>query len=517
MRVGLHLDPSRLLRWHLWLAEALAENPGNEISCSFGSDHHPLPLNCRTLLELERLVYRVRGDGATDSVPAALRALAPSTTAPDVVVNLSGEEPATSERRVLTPLFNGVPGEIGALAALANGEDLLVELHDTASPWAPWRARPASADRNVLAATLDGTLSCAVLLILKALREEGRPAACDVARPRTTGPPRPPPAALIWASGRMASKAISLLNIIARGGKMWGVGWRLDGGTSLLDKGNAAFQVLAGDAGSYLADPFPFTHQGQDFIFVEQYSFRKKRGCIAVARANRDGTAGEPRIVLEEPHHLSYPFVFERDGQIWMIPESGEASNVSLYRAIEFPHRWAREACLIDRIEAYDCTPLFRNGRCWFFVSPRQWRSTSWDVLDIYRAESLTAPWVPHAANPILIDASLSRPAGAFIEHGGQVLRPVQNCLRGYGDAITLCRIDALRLSGFSQTPVGVIRAAGFGCHTYNRRSGLEVIDMFGRTTGLREVTASYEPLSPGVAVAAERRPARSSMPAGLA
>ncbi|MCC8980009.1 hypothetical protein [Bradyrhizobium acaciae] len=469
------------------------------------------------LIELERLVFRARGDGATDSIPAALRALAPSTTAPDIVINLSGEEAVIPARRVLTPFFNGIPGEVGVLAALANNEDLLVELHDTTCPRGPWTARPASADRDVLAVTLDGTLSCAVLLILKALREERPPAASDTPRPRMTEPPGPPSSALIWASGRVASKAVSLLNIVARGGKMWGVGWRRDEGRSLLDTGQAVFKVLAADADSYLADPFPFSHRGQDFIFVEQFSYRKKRGCIAVARVSRDGTASEPRIVLEEPHHLSYPFVFERDGQIWMIPESGAARNVSLYRAVEFPDRWVREACLIDRVEAYDCTPLFRDGGCWFFVSPKRWGSTSWDVLDVYRAESLTGPWLHHAANPILIDASLSRPAGAFIEHGGQILRPVQNCSRGYGDAVTLCRIDALGLSEFAQTPVGVVRAAGFGCHTYNRRSGLEVIDMFGRVGRLGDVMASYEPLSSEVSATVQRQPAwSSSMPAGF-
>ncbi|MBR0900657.1 hypothetical protein JQ616_37370 [Bradyrhizobium tropiciagri] len=517
MRICLHLDPSRLLRWHLWLADALADNPANEVSCSFGSDRHPLPPTCRLLLELERLVYRVRGDGATDSVAAALRALARPTTTPDIVINLSGEALAAPGQRVLTPRFNGVPGEIGTLAALANDEDLLVELHDTARPWGPWTARPASADRAVLAMTLDGSLSCAVLLILKALREE--PAAASIApRTRMNGPPGPCSSTLVWASARVASKAVSLLNIIARGGKMWGVGWRRDEAASLLDRGTAVFNMLAADADSYLADPFPFSHRGQDFIFVEQYSYRKKRGCVAVVTVNRDGTASEPRIVLEEPHHLSYPFVFERDGQIWMIPESGAARNVSLYRAVEFPTRWAREACLIDRVEAYDCTPLFREGRCWFFVSPRRWGSTSWDVLDIYRAESLTGPWVPHAANPVLIDASLSRPAGAFIEHHGQVLRPVQDCSRGYGDAVTLCRLDALSLSEFAQTPVGVIRAASFGCHTYNRGSGLEVIDAFGRVRRLRQVTASYEPLPSEISARPDRHPAWScSMPAGVA
>ncbi|WP_338696893.1 hypothetical protein V5279_10045 [Bradyrhizobium sp. 26S5] len=516
MRVCLHLDPSRLLRWHLWLAEALAKNPRNEVSCTFGSDRHPMPQICRWLLELERLVYGVRGDCATDSIPAALRALPPPTTTPDVVINLSGETPVTRARRVLTPLFNGVPGEIGVMAALTNGEDLLVELHDTTCPWGPWTARPASADRDVFAVSLDGTLSCAILLILKAVRGDKRAAASDAARPRMTSPPGSA-AALIWASRTVASKAIRLLNIIAKGGKMWAVGWRRNEGTSLLDKGKAVFKVLAADADSYLADPFPFSHHGQDFIFVEQYSYRKKRGCIAVARVTPDGTTSAPRIVLEEPHHLSYPFVFERDGQIWMIPESGEASNVCLYRAIEFPYRWTREACPIDRVEAYDCTPLFRNGRSWFFVTPRRWRSSAWDVLEVYHAEGLTGTWVPHAANPILIDASLSRPAGAFIEHGGQILRPVQNCSRGYGDAITLCRIDALGPSEFAQTPVGVIRAASFGCHTYNRGSGLEVIDMFGRVRRLREVTASYEPLSPEVSAAVNRQSVLSSIPADVA
>ncbi|GKQ49668.1 hypothetical protein [Bradyrhizobium sp. Ce-3] len=517
MHVCLHLDPSRLLRWHLWLAEAIADDPANEVSCSFGSERHPLPLICRSLLELERLVYRVGGDGATDAMPAALRALARSTTAPDILINLSGGEPAPPARRVLTPVFNGVGGEVGVLEALANDADLLVELHDTASASGPWTARPASADRDVLAVTLDGTLSCAVLLILKALREDRRPAAADPARPGMVAPPAPPASALAWASGRVASKAMSLVNIVARGGKMWGVGWRRDEGTGLLDKGKAVFEVLAADADSYLADPFPFRHQGHDFIFVEQYSYKKGRGCIAVAEVHRDGTVSGPRIVVEEPHHLSYPFVFERDGQIWMIPESGAARNVSLYRAVEFPYRWAREASLIDHVEVYDCTPLFRGGHYWFFVSPRRWKSTSWDVLNVYGAESLTGPWVPHAANPILIDASLSRPAGAFMEHRGQILRPVQNCLRGYGDAVTLCRIDALRLSAFAQTPTGVIRVEGFGCHTYNRRSGVEVIDMFGRVRQLREVTASHEPLSAEVPAAADRRLGVSSMPADFA
>jgi hypothetical protein len=497
MRICLNLDPSRLLRWHLWLAEVIAEVPGNEVSCALAGGR-PLPLICRQLLELERLVYGFRGNGATDSVDAALRSLPPRpAVGVDVVINLSGEEPLAAGPRVLTPLFNGVPGEIGVMAALANDQDLLVEVHDTARPSRPWMARPASADREVFAAGLDSALSCAVPLILKALRDETDSAASGAACPRTSAHSLGALSALAWATGTVASKAIRFLDILARGGRTWGIGWRLDQSASLLDKGEAAFRVLTGDTRSYLADPFPFRHQGRDFIFVEQYLYSRTRGCIAVVTVDRNGIHGAPRIVLEEPHHLSYPFVFEQDGQIWMIPESGAARNVSLYRAVEFPYRWTREACLIEGIEGYDTTPLRHEGGFWFFVSPRLWGSTSWDVLSLYRAESLTGPWTPHAANPVLIDATLSRPAGAFIRRGGRTLRPVQDCARGYGGAVTFCQIDALGESEFAQTPIGRIRSGRFGCHTYNRRSGLEVIDLFGHIRGLREVTTSYWPLAP--------------------
>jgi hypothetical protein len=504
MRICLSLDASRTLRWHLWLAEALAEVAGNDVSCAFAAGRRPLPVAFRLLLQLERLLYGYRGNGATDSVEAALRSLPPpSAHGVDVVIDLSGEEPLPSGRRVLTPLFNGLAGEIGVMAALANGQDLLIELHDTARPSQAWMARPASVDREVFAASLDSVLSCAVALILKALREETSSAVSGVAGPPAAVPSLGALSAIVY--GTVASKALEFLDSLARGGRSWGIGWRFDQAESLLDKGEAAFSVVTGDTGSFLADPFPFRHQGQDYIFVEQYLYTKKRGCIAVIRADRSGTASAPQIVLEEPHHLSYPFVFEQDGQIWMIPESGAVRNVSLYRAVEFPYRWKREACLLEGIEGYDTTPMRHEGGFWFFVSPRLWRSTSWDVLSLYRAESLTGSWTPHAANPVLLDAALSRPAGAVIRHGGRKLRPVQDCTRRYGGAVTFCRIDALGASEFAQTPVGRIWSGAFGCHTYNRRSGLEVIDLFGHVRGLREVTTSYQPLGADVPASAQQ------------
>ncbi|MEH6949896.1 hypothetical protein V4R08_00835 [Nitrobacter sp. NHB1] len=487
------------MRWHVWLAQALAEVPGNQVLRSFASQCHPLPPGSRLLLELERLVYGFRGRGAMDRMETALLSLPlQSAVQADVVIDLSGEGSPPPARRVLTPLFNGVPSEIGIMAALANDQDLLIELHDTARPSHPWTARPASQDREVFAASLDGVLSCATALILKALREEtdsSEPG--GVSRPKLTTPSFGALSAFALATGSFTAKTARLLNKVATEGKAWAVGWRFDQSASLLDKGEAAFRILAGGPSGYVADPFPFRHKGQDFIFVEQYLYSKNRGCIAVVTPDRNGVPGTPRIVLEEPHHLSYPFVFEHEGQIWMIPESGAARNVSLYRAVEFPYRWTREACLIEGIEGYDVTPMRHEKGFWFFVSPRLWKSSSWDVLDLYHADSLTGRWTSHAAGPVLIDAGLSRPAGALIRRGEHFLRPAQDCSRGYGGAVTFCRIDAISASEFAQTPIGRIKSGPFGCHTYNRHANLEVIDLFGQTRGLQEVRVSYVPLAP--------------------
>ena len=95
--------------------------------------------------------------------------------------------------------------------------------------------------------------------------------------------------------------------------------------------------------------------------------------------------------------------------------------------------------------------------------------------------------------NPVLLDATVSRPAGALFKRSGKTFRPAQDCSRIYGGAISVCRVDRLSESGFCQTVTGRIEADALGCHTYNRRSGLEVLDVFGAAHRSKTVTAYYK------------------------
>jgi len=106
----------------------------------------------------------------------------------------------------------------------------------------------------------------------------------------------------------------------------------------------------------------------------------------------------------------------------------------------------------------------------------------SWsDTLSIYMAPDLLGPWEAHPANPVLIDAASSRPAGAVVLHNGNLIRPVQDCSSGYGTGIGLALITQLDPHNYEQELLTTLRPKpgwpGKRLHTLNRAGRLECID----------------------------------------
>jgi len=174
-----------------------------------------------------------------------------------------------------------------------------------------------------------------------------------------------------------------------------------------------------------------------------------------------------------------------------MIPESGAAGRIGLYRAEHFPFQWKYEGALLSGIAGYDATLLRQNGRLWMFASVGRWKASTWDNLCIFYADQLTGPWHSHETNPVLLDAALCR-AGNFFQHNGNTFRLAQDCTHIYGGGISVCRLDDLSCGKFSQTVVGRIDSNLPGCHTYNRHAELEVLDVFGPVHEVTHVTAFY-------------------------
>jgi hypothetical protein len=264
----------------------------------------------------------------------------------------------------------------------------------------------------------------------------------------------------------------------------WRVLWRFVDSSDLWDTRTLAgtsWNVVADPGFHFYADPFPFEYQGRLWLFMEDLDHRSQKGVISVVPFDERGPSGPAQTVLEEPWHLSYPYLFEHGGQVWMIPESSAARRVSLYRATSFPHRWVREATLLMDIEASDATMVRHGNSYWLFAATRS-GSGSWsDTLSIFSAPMPAGPWTPHGGNGVLVDQCGARPAGAFVRRGGKLWRPVQDCAEGYGTGIGLAEVIRLDHQCYEQKLHAVLKAPpewpGRRLHTLNRAGRIEVID----------------------------------------
>jgi hypothetical protein len=235
----------------------------------------------------------------------------------------------------------------------------------------------------------------------------------------------------------------------------------------------------------FWADPFPVEQDGAWHVFFEDYLFELGRANIAVVTIGQDGSVSTPRTVLERPFHLSYPCVFESEGDHFMVPESRQTGRVELYRAEQFPNRWTPAAVLLDGVAAADATLVEWRGLWWMFACISPDGRLENDRLHLFWAPRPEGPWTEHRRSPLALDPGLARPAGRLFTDDGELFRPSQAGLVRYGQRIRLNRVGQLDLDDYVEEPVSEIGPSWHpglrGTHTLNRAGELVCIDGYVR------------------------------------
>jgi hypothetical protein len=132
-------------------------------------------------------------------------------------------------------------------------------------------------------------------------------------------------------------------------------------------------------------------------------------------------------------------------------------------------------------VVASDATLSEHDGRWWMFATVRDGGGSYSDALHLWSAPALLGPWVPHRRNPVLVDLATARPAGRVVRRGDMLVRPFQDCRKGYGTALGLAEIIRLDDDHFEQRVETILRPGplwpGHRLHTLNRAGVLECID----------------------------------------
>lgn len=213
---------------------------------------------------------------------------------------------------------------------------------------------------------------------------------------------------------------------------------------------------------AFVADPFLFKRGPDWYLFFEVYNRGTDRGEIAVATSS-DGVAWTYRqVVLVEPFHLSYPHVFEWDGEVYMMPEAQKSGQIRLYRARDFPYRWDFAGSVLEGGTFVDPT-IFRHGGLWWLYVETNPEPRRWDTLRLFSARELLGAWSEHPSSPVTVAAHTARPAGRVIHVNGNPVRFAQICEPDYGTAVRGFEVRTLTVDQYEEVelPSPVLMASG--------------------------------------------------------
>jgi hypothetical protein len=191
----------------------------------------------------------------------------------------------------------------------------------------------------------------------------------------------------------------------------------------------------------FVADPFMYREGSDWYMFFEVMNMQTDQGDIGLATSPDGLRWTYQQIVLDESFHLSYPYVFEWQGDYYMVPESYQANAVRLYKASDFPTRWTYVQTLIE--EGFvDSSLFYFEGRWWMLTCSTPFTH---DTLRLYYADELLGPWVEHPASPIVEgDANIARPGGRVLVLDGRVFRFAQDDEPVYGNRVLGFEITVL-------------------------------------------------------------------------
>lgn len=234
--------------------------------------------------------------------------------------------------------------------------------------------------------------------------------------------------------------------------------------------------------GEFVADPFGVVREGRLTVFCEHLDYNGD-ATGTILTIDPDTRSEMPVSIGPQPRvHLSYPNVFEHEGRMYCIPETGAAHEVALYELQRYPDRWVKACTLIQNVSVADSTVFQHDGRWWLTAASDPGGAHLGTDLCVWYAPELRGPWTPHASNPVKTDVGSARPAGAVFKVNGALYRPAQDSSLTYGQRVVINRLVCLTPQSFLEEPVSYVEPDPRGpypdgLHTLNGVASITLVD----------------------------------------
>lgn len=205
------------------------------------------------------------------------------------------------------------------------------------------------------------------------------------------------------------------------------------------------------------ADPFLVVRDDMLYLFYEEYRYRDK-GIIKMTSTTDLVNWTTPQEVLIENFHLSYPWVFEHQGQWFMIPETSAAHEIRLYKATDNDlSRFEQVNTLLThpegepfpKMDYCDSSIIEKEGVFYLFTTVN---AGNGNELHLFFSDTLDGPFTEHPQSPVVIGDKYGRNGGSLVEHEGQIYRFAQDCVGEYGKNIHAFKVETLTRTQYHET-----------------------------------------------------------------
>lgn len=205
------------------------------------------------------------------------------------------------------------------------------------------------------------------------------------------------------------------------------------------------------------ADPFLFVKDGTLYLFYEVlYAGNNEWGRISMMKTKDLIHWTKPVEVLALPYHVSFPFVFEDNGVVYLIPESGAINAVCLYKANDdlteftFVRKLKEQSRTNDICFNYcDSHILKKDGIYYLFTSVSyKW---SYHLELYYSTDLLHGEFQEHPMSPVCQGNEYGRCGGSVIHLDDHYYRITQDCHARYGENVSTMDIVDISTASYKE------------------------------------------------------------------
>lgn len=238
---------------------------------------------------------------------------------------------------------------------------------------------------------------------------------------------------------------------------------------------NSCTYISTRSKSNYIADPFGFNSNSNNYIICEKLKGIQKKGVLQVRKVNEK----KPIYQFELESHLSYPYVFEDNYTTYIIPEQHKQNKIDLYKWNSSDEKMEFVKTLIDNFPGVDNSIVKWKDKYWIFATTSSRKSADIN-LHLFYADALEGEWTPHKLNPIVTSIKSSRPAGTIFSVGDKLYRPAQNSSKTYGGSITIFEVIVLSTESYYEQAVESILPEDI---EHDKFIGIHTISKFGEKT----------------------------------